>query len=218
MRREDERSSRLAVTLGRVQATNLRRALASAQRAGVDEQELEHAIEPLRDVGPIGIAGKPALSGSDDGVTPWSPLKSGVLSGKYTRENHGKQKADRGAWAESNLTEKTYALIDELLAVAKALETTPARVALAWVQAQPAVTSTIIGARTLEQLEQNLGALEVRLPPEGIAKLDALSKPALNFPGEFLRIAGAFMYGGLTVNGDSAMQWPYNPRADSKTY
>jgi aryl-alcohol dehydrogenase-like predicted oxidoreductase len=152
------------------------------------------------------------------GVTPWSPLKSGVLSGKYTRENHGKQKADRGAWAESNLTEKTYALIDELLAVAKAVETTPARVALAWVQAQPAVTSTIIGARTLEQLEQNLGALEVRLPPEGIAKLDALSKPALNFPGEFLRIAGAFMYGGLTVNGDSAVQWPYNPRADSKTY
>src|ERR1044072_3481139 len=52
------------------------------------------------------------------GITPWSPLKSGVLSGKYTRANHGKQKADRGAWAESNLTEKTYDIIDALIAIA----------------------------------------------------------------------------------------------------
>jgi aryl-alcohol dehydrogenase-like predicted oxidoreductase len=152
------------------------------------------------------------------GVTPWSPLKSGVLSGKYTRQNHGQQKADRGAWAESNLNEATYALIDELIATAKALDTTPARVALAWVQAQPAVTSTIIGARTAEQLDQNLGALELRLPPERIAKLEALSAPKLNFPAGFLAIAPAFMHGGLSVNGVAPRPWPFNPREDSPRF
>jgi aryl-alcohol dehydrogenase-like predicted oxidoreductase len=152
------------------------------------------------------------------GVTPWSPLKSGVLSGKYTRHNHGKQKSDRGAWAESNLNEKSYAIIDELIEVAKALDTTPARVALAWVQAQSAVTSTIIGARAVEQLEQNLGALDLHLPPERIAKLNALSAPTLDFPAGFLSIAPAFMHGGLSVNGIAPPHWPYNPRADSPRF
>ncbi len=66
------------------------------------------------------------------GITPWSPLKSGILSGKYTRANHGQQKADRGAWAEANLSDKTYDIIDALIATAKEVDSTPARVALAW--------------------------------------------------------------------------------------
>lgn len=85
------------------------------------------------------------------GITPWSPLKSGVLSGKYTRQNASEQKADRAfvGWA---LNEKAYAVVDELAGVAQAHDTTPARVALAWVQGRPGVTSTIIGARRLTQL------------------------------------------------------------------
>jgi diketogulonate reductase-like aldo/keto reductase len=116
------------------------------------------------------------------------------------------------------LNETTYALIDELIATAKALDTSPARVALAWVQTQPAVTSTIIGARTAEQLDQNLGALELRLPPERIAKLEALSAPKLNFPAGFLAIAPAFMHGGLSVNGVAPQPWPFNPREDSPRF
>jgi aryl-alcohol dehydrogenase-like predicted oxidoreductase len=54
------------------------------------------------------------------GITPWSPLKSGVLSGKYTRSNAGQVKADRGFMADSALNEKTYAILDELHIVAKA--------------------------------------------------------------------------------------------------
>jgi aryl-alcohol dehydrogenase-like predicted oxidoreductase len=67
------------------------------------------------------------------GITPWSPLKSGALSGKYTRSNAGQVKAGRGAWLESALTERNYRIIDVLLEVAKQAGTTPARVALAWV-------------------------------------------------------------------------------------
>src|ERR1700691_1092260 len=64
------------------------------------------------------------------GVTPWSPLKSGTLSGKYTRANAGQVKADRGEWATSALTEKAYAVIDELIKISRELESTPARVAI----------------------------------------------------------------------------------------
>jgi hypothetical protein len=81
------------------------------------------------------------------GITPWSPLKSGALSGKYTRATVGQVKADRGAFLESFLNEKTFDLIDALDAIARAHDSTVARIALAWVQAQPGVTSTIIGAR-----------------------------------------------------------------------
>jgi aryl-alcohol dehydrogenase-like predicted oxidoreductase len=151
-------------------------------------------------------------------VTPWSPLKSGVLSGKYTRKNHGEQKAARGAWAESFLNEKAYTLIDELIAIAKSLDTTPARVALAWVQAQLAVTSTIIGARTIEQLDQNLGALDVHLPAESIAKLEALSQPQLDFPAGFIANAPSFMHGGIHVNGIDAPMSPVLPKPDSPRY
>ncbi len=81
------------------------------------------------------------------GITPWSPLKSGILSGKYTRANHGQQKSDRGPWAEANLTDKTYDIIDSLIAIAKEVDSTPARVALAWLAQKPGVSSTHPGSR-----------------------------------------------------------------------
>jgi aryl-alcohol dehydrogenase-like predicted oxidoreductase len=152
------------------------------------------------------------------GVTPWSPLKGGVLSGKYTRANAGQQKAARGVMVDMALGEKAYDLIDALIAIAKELDTTPARVAIAWVQNRPGVASTIIGARTLDQLEQNLGALEVKLSPAQTQKLDALSAPQLNFPAMFLGRAGSFMHGGLTVNGDAAPLSPFGPKPDSPKY
>ncbi len=152
------------------------------------------------------------------GVTPWSPLKSGALSGKYTRENDGKVKGDRGAWVMSAVNEKTYSIVDELIKIAKELDSTPARVALAWVQGRPGVTSTILGARTLAQLDDNLAALEVELTKEHVAALDALSKPTLNFPAGFLGFAPSFMHGGINVNGDAAAPTPMTPKDDSERY
>ncbi len=160
----------------------------------------------------------PAAQALGLGVTPWSPLKSGALSGKYTRANAGQAQSNRGVMVESALGERAYAIIDELQKIAQASDTTVARVALAWVVAQPGVGSTIIGARTKEQLEQNLGALAVTLSGEQLAKLNEISRPTLSFPAPFLRRAGSFMHGGISVNGDAAPLSPFGPKADSKPY
>ena len=140
------------------------------------------------------------------------------LSGRYTRENAGKVKADRGAWVESNLGERACSVIDVLLRVAREVGSTPARVALAWVQNRPGVSSTIIGARTLEQLENDLGALELKPTPAPLAALDEVSTPVLNFPAGFLQGSPTFMHDGLTVNGVSAPPLPWAPKPDSPRY
>src|ERR1700736_1984992 len=135
------------------------------------------------------------------GITPWSPLKSGALSGKYTRKNAGQVKADRGFFIDPFLNEKTYALVDELEIVAKAHDSTVARVAIAWLQAQPGVTSTIVGARRRAQLEDNLKAVDVRLTAEELLRLDSVTKPTFGFPQNMQAICPAIHNGGTTVNG-----------------
>jgi aryl-alcohol dehydrogenase-like predicted oxidoreductase len=152
------------------------------------------------------------------GITPWSPLRSGVLSGKYTRESAKDAKPGRGPWVSAALTERSFAVLDVVRRVAGELGTTPARVALAWVQARPGVASTIIGARSVAQLEDNLGALEVRLPAEARAALDEASKPTLAFPAEFVRGSGMFKRGGTTVNGETAPPWPLAPKTDAERH
>jgi aryl-alcohol dehydrogenase-like predicted oxidoreductase len=141
----------------------------------------------------------PMAQGLGLGITPWSPLKSGALSGKYTRKNQGELKADRGAMVP--LTEKTYALIDELEIIAKVHESTVARVALAWVRMRPGVTSTIIGARRVNQLEDNLKSTEIALSAEELNHLDSLTKPTLPFPQNIQALFPAIHNGGTTING-----------------
>jgi aryl-alcohol dehydrogenase-like predicted oxidoreductase len=152
------------------------------------------------------------------GITPWSPLKSGVLSGKYTRRNAGQIKSDRGFIADTFLTEKTYAIVDELHIIAKAHESTVARVALAWVQAQPGVTSTIIGARRLSQLEDNLKALDVKLSAGERCRLDALTKPTFGFPQSMQPWFAAIHNGGTSVNGVSVPASPFVVEKGDKIY
>jgi diketogulonate reductase-like aldo/keto reductase len=113
-------------------------------------------------------------------------------------------KADRGMFIDSFLNETTYALVDELEIVAKAQDSTVARVALSWVQSQPGVTSTIIGARTLAQLEDNVQALGVTLTKEELGRLDALTKPTLGFPQRMQPMFPAIHNGGTSVNGVQA--------------
>jgi len=152
------------------------------------------------------------------GVTPWSPLKGGVLTGKFTRENRGKIEPGRGDWVKSVLTDHTYSVVDELIAVSKEIGQSPARVALSWIQSRPGVVSSIIGARTIEQLEDNLGALEVKLSAQQIERLNKVSKPKLNFPAEFLEQAGAFRSGGTTINGETNPVNPLAPQNDSERF
>lgn len=153
------------------------------------------------------------------GVTPWSPLKGGILSGKYTRKKQ-QQEEGRGTseWITKHLNDRTYTIIDTLVEVAKESGTTPARAALAWVQNRPGVTSTIIGARTIEQLEDNLAALDVPLSDEQTARLDEVSTPSLPFPCDFLTFVKNNVQGGTTINGQESKPWHLAPQDDSERY
>jgi aryl-alcohol dehydrogenase-like predicted oxidoreductase len=152
------------------------------------------------------------------GVTPWSPLKSGALSGKYTRRNAGQVKADRGFFLDRFLNEKAYSVVDELEVIAAAHDSTPARVALAWVQGRPGVSSTIIGARRLKQFEDNVKALELALSPDERARLDTLTQPVFGFPQSMQPIFPALHHGGSTVNGIYAPLSPFTMEPGGKPY
>jgi aryl-alcohol dehydrogenase-like predicted oxidoreductase len=151
------------------------------------------------------------------GITPWSPLKSGALSGKYTRRNAGQLAFSRG-FGDAFLGEKTYAVVDELEVIAKAHDSTPARVALAWVVGRPGVTSTIIGARRIEQLEDNLKALDVKLTAEEVGRLDALTQPTFGFPQSMQPMFAAIHNGGTTVNGVQAPPSPFVMQKGDQPY
>ncbi len=153
------------------------------------------------------------------GVVPWSPLKGGILSGKYTRKNRGQEKTGRSAGAEAFLGDREYDIIDALEDIAKSKKVSPASVALAWVISRPDVSSTLIGARTIKQIEQNLASLEVELSAGEIQRLDDLSKPVLNFPAAFLT-KGAYSLGqsGATINGHKSVVALLVPQSPEELY
>lgn len=114
------------------------------------------------------------------GLVTWSPLGGGLLSGKYRRGETGRAQGLGGRVFHPENSAQRTAVIDELEAVAKELGTTPSRVAIAWVMAMG--SQPIVGPRTVEQLEDNLGAAEIRLSPEVIARLDQVSEIPAVFP------------------------------------
>ncbi|WP_200801010.1 aldo/keto reductase [Pedobacter caeni] len=141
------------------------------------------------------------------GVMPWSPLKEGILSGKYTRSNQGEAQSGRnGSRLNLELSDHTYGIIDQLHVLAEAKESSPAAIALAWVMGRAGVTSTIVGARTMGQLNQNLQALSVVLNTEDVASLDRLTEPVLSFPIPFLRDGARHMaQAGANINNRSSV-------------
>ena len=142
------------------------------------------------------------------GAMPWSPLKNGWLSGKYTRDSAPSGASDRTGLV-GKPSEKDHLVIDVLKAVAAELDASPAAVALAWVQGRPGVTSTIIGARRIDQLHANLAALDLTLTQAQIAALDEVSKPALAFPADInLHMAPTLAFAGATVDGVSTQLSP----------
>jgi aryl-alcohol dehydrogenase-like predicted oxidoreductase len=143
------------------------------------------------------------------GVVPWSPLAGGVLTGKYSRADLdvGEGSADpRGsrksvAAAVGQLNERGLAIADVVKEVAAETGKTPAQVAIAWTLLNPAVTSTILGARTPAQLEDNLGAFDVSFTDEQRARLDEASAVDLGFPHEFFQspLPRRVLFGGVTI-------------------
>jgi aryl-alcohol dehydrogenase-like predicted oxidoreductase len=115
------------------------------------------------------------------GIIPWSPLAGGLLTGKYTRENQ--DPADSRFSGEINprqrarKTDQVWDVVEALQPLAKKKGCTMAQYALAWVTAQPDVTSPIIGPRTMEQLEDNLGSLDVEINAQDQAAVDGIVSP-----------------------------------------
>jgi aryl-alcohol dehydrogenase-like predicted oxidoreductase len=124
----------------------------------------------------------PAVQDAGMGMLPWSPLGGGWLSGKYKRDERPTgatrlgEDPERGmeAWDRRG-TERTWNIIDAVQKIAEDRGVSMAEVALAWVTDRPAVTSTILGARTMEQLEANLLVADVHLTAEEAAALDQAS-------------------------------------------
>jgi aryl-alcohol dehydrogenase-like predicted oxidoreductase len=146
------------------------------------------------------------------GITPWGPLASGALSGKYTRANHGKLLAGRGEWTTGRLGDAAYDLVEAMQEIATAHGSTVARVALAWLRAQPGVTSTILGARSVPQLEDNVRSLELELTSADLVSLSALTEPRHAFPHDFLASAGSFAYGDTRIDGIAHERRPFAPK------
>jgi aryl-alcohol dehydrogenase-like predicted oxidoreductase len=129
------------------------------------------------------------------GVIPWSPLRGGWLSGKFRR---GMKKPPAGSrievaeekqyeetWNRYN-RESTWKIIDALADTAEDLGKSIAQIALNWVLNRPGITAPIIGARTLEQLEQNLGCAGWMMDKELMEKLNKVSEPELSYPYDFV--------------------------------
>jgi aryl-alcohol dehydrogenase-like predicted oxidoreductase len=148
------------------------------------------------------------------GVMPWSPLKNGWLSGKYTRDNAASVTSDRSALVGMP-GEKEFKVIDVLGAVAAELQASPAAVALAWVHSRRGVSSTLVGARRIDQLRANLSALDIQLTAAQIAALDEVSKPALNFPADInAHLSPSFTFAGATVDGQPTQVLPLLTASD----
>ncbi len=156
------------------------------------------------------------------GVTPWSPLRGGVLSGKYGRGSTAAD-AKRGEWVAKNFNEKVFDLVDLLKGIAAGHRAggepaTAAHVALAWLRKKPGVSSIIIGATTLEQLHANIGSLAVELTDAEMKRLDEATAPALAFPHEFVQRAKQNQQAGTSVNGERFEPWGLAPKNDAERH
>jgi aryl-alcohol dehydrogenase-like predicted oxidoreductase len=126
----------------------------------------------------------PLLKDQGTGLLVWSPLAGGLLSGKFSRENQKPEDSRRSSFDFPLVDkERTWRILDVLRPIAQAHNTGVATIALAWVLAKPFVTSVIIGAKRIEQLEQNLAAVDVQLTPEETKQLDEVSALPPEYPG-----------------------------------
>jgi aryl-alcohol dehydrogenase (NADP+) len=127
----------------------------------------------------------PAALDAGMGLLPWSPLGGGWLTGKYSRDTPPTgatrlgENPQRGmeAWEKRNAQERTWRIVDAVVGIAETRGTSASQVALAWVARQPAVTSVILGARTVKQLEDNLAAAGLELSQDEADRLDTVSAP-----------------------------------------
>ena len=134
----------------------------------------------------------PLLSDQKIGLMVWSPLAGGLLSGKFGPGSNGPEGARRTAFDFPPVNkDRAWACVDTMRDIARKHDTTVARVALAWILAKPFVTTVIIGAKTMEQLDDNLGATKLSLGADEVKQLDEVSALPPEYPGWMLTRQGA---------------------------
>ncbi|HTQ15611.1 MAG TPA: aldo/keto reductase [Rhizomicrobium sp.] len=170
---------KLMKALGHAQAGNMARFETVQSYYSIAGRDLEREIVPL-------------LADQKVGLMVWSPLAGGLLSGKYGPGSNGPEGARRTAFDFPPVDkDRAWKCIDAMREVARAHDTSVARVALAYVLAKPFVTTVIIGARTMEQLKDNLAAAALKLTDAELSKLDEVSALPPEYPGWMLARQGA---------------------------
>lgn len=138
------------------------------------------------------------------GLLVWSPLAGGLLSGKFSREN---QKPENSRRSEFDFPlvdkERAWRILDVIRPIGEAYSCSPARIALAWLLHQPAVTSVIIGAKRTDQLQDNLASVDVKLSPEELQQLDQVSQLPPEYPGWMLPVQSASRLGPDTPHSSN---------------
>src|SRR5690242_21579476 len=133
----------------------------------------------------------PLLQDQKVGLMVWSPLAGGLLSGKFGPGSNGPEGARRAAFDFPPVNkDRAWACVDAMRDIARKHDTTVARVALAWILAKPFVTTVIIGAKTMEQLDDNLGATKLTLGADEVKQLDEVSALPPEYPGWMLARQG----------------------------
>jgi aryl-alcohol dehydrogenase-like predicted oxidoreductase len=134
----------------------------------------------------------PMFRHTKTGLLAWSPLAGGLLSGKFSREN---QKPENSRRSEFDFPlvdkERAWRILDVIRPIGVAHGCSPARIALAWLLHQPAVTSVLIGAKRTDQLKDNLASVDVKLSREELQQLDQISQLPPEYPGWMLSVQGA---------------------------
>ena len=167
-------------------AWQIMKALAISDRGGLARFETVQAY--------YSIAGRdlereilPLVEDQGLGVMVWSPLAGGFLSGKYTRDKRGDNDSRRTTFDFPPVDkERAYDVIAAMEPIAQAHDASVARVALAWLLQRKGVMSVIVGAKTVEQLDDNLAAADLALTAQEIAALDAISALKPEYPGWML--------------------------------
>ena len=189
--------STLARFAVRWNAWQLMKALGSSERAGLSRFVSIQSCYSLaaRDIERELV---PAIEDQKLGLLCWSPLAGGLLSGKFDR-NGTADKTSRRALIEFPPvdSEKTFDIIDVLKDIGAQHGVSAAQVALAWVLGRPFVTSVITGVKRVEQLADNLAALDLVLSEDDKKRLDEVSRPAISYPGwiQTYNAAGRFPAG-----------------------
>lgn len=178
---------RIATALGVSARLDLERFATLQAYYSIAGRDLERELQPL-------------LEAEKMGLLVWSPLAGGLLSGKFSRDDQSPEGSRRTSFDFPIVDkERAWDVIDVLKPIAQAHGSSPARIALAWLLSKPVVTSVIVGAKRLSQLEDNIAAVDVVLSADEIAQLDAVSELPPEYPGWMLATQSADRLGPVDL-------------------